>query len=82
MALPTTGISIRLVRKALGHYSTNGIIGLCRSEFINKWSRRKPVRSYKSGDLTTAEMASCDSGFDLRTNRDRVSRPRNKVRIS
>lgn len=65
MALPITGISIHLVQKSLGHDSANSIAELCQSNFINKWSRRKPVRSDKSGDLTTAEMASYNFGFDF-----------------
>ena len=65
MALPTTGISIHLVQKSLGHDSANSIAELCQSNFINKWSRRKPVRSDKMNYLTTQEMASCDFGFSF-----------------
>lgn len=68
MALPTTNISIQLVRKTLGAYSAKGIIGLCRSDLINKWSKRKPVRSDKMESLTTEEMAACDYGFDFPNN--------------
>jgi hypothetical protein len=68
MPLPTTNISIQLVRRALRYDSASGIVELCRSDFINKWSKRKPVRSDKMGALTTAEMAACDFGFNLRAN--------------
>lgn len=41
--LPTTDVSVSLVRNTLGESTTN-IGALCTSPNINMWSRRKPVR--------------------------------------
>lgn len=58
--LPTTDISVSLVRNTLGE-STNNIGALCTSPNINMWSRRKPVRDSR---LVINEYSDIGKGAD------------------
>jgi len=55
MALPSTDISIRLVKDTIGEAS-NDVKALCRSTRINKWSKHKPFQSSATSHDTVAEM--------------------------
>lgn len=55
MALPSTNISIRLVKETLG-VASNDVGELCISGNINKWSKHKPFQSTVPFYNTVADM--------------------------
>ena len=58
------GITTDDVSAVLGELSGD-IATLCQSSRINKWSKRKPVRSYSPGELSLSDFAAANFGFDL-----------------
>ena len=60
MPLGTTNISISLVKNTLGD-SANDVGGLCKSQFINKWSLRKPVRDNRLFGIPLEEVGTSDT---------------------
>jgi hypothetical protein len=62
MALPTTNISVAMVKAELGA-ATNDVGRLCIHPNINKWSKHKPVRHPKVGELTEGDLQSVNCGL-------------------
>ncbi len=67
MALPTSSISQQAIKTALGT-TESGVIALCQSAKINKWSGRKPFRSaadrYTYAELVAA-LKSANFGLQI-----------------
>lgn len=66
-ALPNTGISMSMVCRATGTYSSH-LSKLCLSPNINVWSKWKPVSLAKTAGLTAADLASVNYGFQIDSN--------------
>lgn len=66
--------SIANVKQALGVFSTDSAEVLCSHFKVNKWSRIKPVRHEKIGEMTEDDYKNVDFGFDLRLNESLASR--------
>ncbi|WRQ33521.1 hypothetical protein U5907_02470 [Bacteroidales bacterium MB20-C3-3] len=65
--------SIANVKQALGVFSTDSAEVLCSHFKVNKWSRIKPVRHEKIGEMTEGDYKNVDFGFDLRLNESLAS---------
>lgn len=63
MALPSSNISVSMVRNELGA-STNDVGSLCSHANINKWSKWKPVPFDKTSGLTESDLISVSCGLD------------------
>lgn len=63
-ALPNTGISMSMVCRATGTY-TSYLSNLCKSPNVNVWSKWKPVSLAKTAGLTAADLASVNYGFQI-----------------
>lgn len=61
--LPTTGISVSMVKNALGA-STNSVSALCTHPNINKWSRWKPIKLNKYEGITESDLITAHCGLD------------------
>lgn len=64
MALPNTGISVSMVKSAIGA-STNDVGSLCSHPNINKWSRWKPIRRNKLDGITLSDIATVRGGLQF-----------------
>jgi hypothetical protein len=62
MALPSSNISVAMVKAELGA-ATNNVGQLCIHPNINKWSKWKPVRHSSKNPLTEAQLTSVGCGL-------------------
>lgn len=64
MALPSSKISVAMVRKELGA-ATNDVGQLCIHANVNKWSKRKPINHSSVEPLTEAQFATLKYGINI-----------------
>lgn len=63
----TAPVTISDVRAVLGLSTATGLLGLCRSSRINRWSLRKPVIASALHDLSDTQLAAASFGFTINT---------------
>lgn len=62
MALPTSGISVSMIRNELDS-SANNVGVLCTHPNVNKWSKWKPVRSSKLEGIELSDLQTANWGI-------------------
>ena len=64
MALPSSNISVAMVKAELGA-SSNDVGTLCTHPNVNKWSKRKPINHSSVVPLTEAQFAALKYGINI-----------------